>query len=48
MREWVGSCQRCGVNIYCENGFFNGVILPGHEYLCFDCEEKESEDQTEA
>lgn len=40
MREWIGTCQDCGTDIYCENGFFNGVLLPGHTYRCFDCEEK--------
>jgi len=40
MHEYIGTCKNCGVNIYCENGFFNGVLLPGHEYLCFECEDK--------
>jgi len=42
MKEWIGTCKKCGENIHCENGFFNGVVLPNHEYLCFDCEEMES------
>ena len=41
MREWIGTCKDCGENIYCENGFFNGVVLTNHAYLCFDCEEME-------
>lgn len=40
MKEWIGNCKSCGKDIYCENGFFNGVVLPAHEYLCFDCEEQ--------
>lgn len=44
MHELVGCCERCHRPIYCENGFFNGVVLPGHHYLCFDCEEKQSEE----
>lgn len=38
MRELIGQCKICGKEIYCENGFFNGVILAGHEYRCFECE----------
>lgn len=38
MREFIGTCQHCGENIYCEDGFFNGVLLPGHIYRCFECD----------
>lgn len=43
MREWIGTCHSCGTDIYCENGFFNGTVLPGHQYLCFECESEETE-----
>lgn len=46
MKEWIGKCKECGKDICCENGFFNGVLLPGHEYLCWDCDEKEQKDQS--
>ncbi|WP_266095249.1 hypothetical protein [Gracilibacillus oryzae] len=39
MREYIGDCQNCGKEIYCENGFFNGVSV-SDGYLCFDCEEE--------
>lgn len=45
MKEWIGNCRNCREKIYCENGFFNGVVLPGHEYLCFECENQESNHQ---
>lgn len=47
MNEWIGNCQECGIGIYCENGFFNGVLLPGHKYRCFDCDEKIAEEEDE-
>lgn len=43
MKEFVGACRECGKAIHCENGFFNGIVLPGHDYLCFDCAEKEED-----
>lgn len=42
MKEWIGICQICGKDIHCEDGFFNGIVLPGHEYRCFECDEKQS------
>lgn len=47
MKELIGQCKSCGKNIYCEDGFFNGVLLPGHQYLCMDCDEKEHEKKNE-
>lgn len=29
MRELIGECESCGKNVYCENGFFNGVFQWG-------------------
>ncbi|HET7580702.1 MAG TPA: hypothetical protein VFK33_15600 [Bacillales bacterium] len=43
MKEYIGECKNCGKTIYCENGFLNGVLLPGHEYLCWACDEKEEQ-----
>ncbi len=40
MRELIGQCQSCGKNVYCENGFFDGVQIDGR-LLCNDCAEKE-------
>ena len=45
MREFIGTCQICNKDIYCEDGFFNGVLLPGHEYRCFECDEKVTENE---
>ena len=44
MRELVGTCKSCGKNLYCMDGFFNGVYNDSQETLCFDCcEEQEKE-----
>lgn len=44
MRELIGTCHHCGIAIYCEDGFFNGVLLPGHKYRCFECDDELSEE----
>lgn len=46
MKEWVGSCQVCGKDIFCLDGFLNGVHTKDGVVLCFDCEETEERLQT--
>nr|WP_145165051.1 hypothetical protein [Paenibacillus terrae] len=41
MREWIGKCRDCGRDIYCENGFLNGVVLEDQSLKCFPCGEQE-------
>ncbi|MEN2467454.1 hypothetical protein [Ornithinibacillus sp. FSL M8-0202] len=36
MKELVGVCNRCGKEVYCENGFLDG-IHEGGELLCMLC-----------
>ncbi|WP_269430744.1 hypothetical protein [Domibacillus enclensis] len=36
MKELVGTCAVCGKDIYCMDGFLNGVKENG-ELLCFPC-----------
>ncbi|GAA0440573.1 hypothetical protein GCM10008983_17010 [Lentibacillus halophilus] len=36
MRELIGPCHICGENVYCENGFFDGVQEDG-QLLCHEC-----------
>ncbi|HET7629699.1 MAG TPA: hypothetical protein VFK44_15100 [Bacillales bacterium] len=45
MKEFIGTCKICNKAVYCENGFFNGILLPGHEYLCYDCDEKQQDNK---
>ncbi|MFS0672250.1 hypothetical protein [Ornithinibacillus sp. 179-J 7C1 HS] len=36
MKELVGKCNSCGKEVYCENGFLNGVH-EGGELFCMSC-----------
>ncbi|GAB3064272.1 hypothetical protein [Virgibacillus ainsalahensis] len=36
MRELIGTCDSCGKNIYCEDGFFDGEQISG-KLLCNEC-----------
>ncbi|UVI28940.1 hypothetical protein [Paenibacillus spongiae] len=37
MQELVGRCKQCGKDIYCNDGFINGVVQEDQTLLCFDC-----------
>ncbi|GIO25967.1 hypothetical protein J43TS3_05780 [Ornithinibacillus bavariensis] len=39
MKELVGKCAKCNKEIYCENGFLNGVHENG-KLTCFKCTEQ--------
>jgi hypothetical protein len=39
MKELVGPCKGCGKDIYCLEGFLNGVLTKEKEIFCFDCNE---------
>ncbi|WP_275695582.1 hypothetical protein [Fredinandcohnia quinoae] len=42
MKELVGTCSGCGKEIYCLEGFFNGVVSDDKKTIkCFDCAEEE-------
>ncbi|MEW9668045.1 DUF6306 domain-containing protein [Ammoniphilus sp. 3BR4] len=41
MKEQVGSCIRCKKDVYCTDGFFNGIILENGNILCFECKEND-------
>ena len=38
MKELIGPCTMCGKEIYCLDGFLNGVIQEDGTVVCFDCE----------
>ncbi|MFD2043901.1 hypothetical protein ACFSTA_05025 [Ornithinibacillus salinisoli] len=38
MRELIGTCESCGREVYCDNGFFDGVHDEG-TLLCHQCNE---------
>ena len=39
MRELVGYCKDCQKEIYCLDGFLNGVILDDKTIICYSCEQ---------
>ncbi|WP_269431507.1 hypothetical protein [Domibacillus indicus] len=39
MNEFVGSCVLCGKDVYCQDGFLNGVKEEGGLH-CFECAEQ--------
>jgi hypothetical protein len=41
MRELVGKCTKCEKDLFCLDGFFNGIILENKTILCFECNEEE-------
>ncbi|WP_442594423.1 hypothetical protein [Neobacillus sp. D3-1R] len=40
MKEYIGKCSNCQKDMYCLEGFFNGIVLENKEIICFDCHEK--------
>lgn len=45
MKEFVGTCKDCEKEIYCLDGFINGVVLEDKKgILCFDCAEENQDD----
>ncbi|WP_257008220.1 hypothetical protein [Bacillus sp. FJAT-45350] len=41
MIENVGTCFHCKKNIYCLDGFFNGMKQEDGNIICFDCYERD-------
>ena len=39
MKELVGNCQVCGYEVFCTDGFFNGVVEP-EGITCFSCRDR--------
>lgn len=38
MEEFIGGCIICKKEIYCINGFLNGIIHPDGTLRCFSCD----------
>lgn len=50
MRELIGNCTKCGKDVYCMDGFLDGLYI-GNQLLCFDCanfEEKREQEKEQA
>ncbi|WP_200961425.1 hypothetical protein [Paenibacillus sp. Soil522] len=43
MQELVGRCKECKKQIFCNDGFINGVVLEDKHLICFNCFDKEQE-----
>lgn len=45
VKELVNTCIKCGKELYCIDGFFNGVYSENQQAFCFDCiaDEKSAE-----
>lgn len=43
MREKVGTCTCCKKELYCLDGFLNGVITDNKELYCFECYQSSGE-----
>jgi hypothetical protein len=41
MKEYIGACIFCGKDIFCLDGFLNGVLTSDKKLLCFDCDKKD-------
>lgn len=39
-KEFVGKCEACNSNIYCNSGFIEGVVQKDKTLLCFECSNK--------
>lgn len=39
MQELVGKCAVCQKDVYCTDGFLNGIINDQKNLICFDCAE---------
>ncbi|RXT07042.1 DUF6306 domain-containing protein [Ammoniphilus sp. CFH 90114] len=41
MRDLIGTCIRCQKDIYCTDGFFNGITLESGNNLCLVCKDQD-------
>ncbi|WP_255822192.1 hypothetical protein [Halobacillus shinanisalinarum] len=40
MQEHVGNCSQCGKEVFCLDGFLNGVVSEDKSLYCFECADK--------
>jgi hypothetical protein len=45
MKELIGSCLSCSKEVFCLDGFFNGVHTDQNELYCFECYEGSKRDE---
>ncbi|SFQ81494.1 MULTISPECIES: hypothetical protein [unclassified Bacillus (in: firmicutes)] len=42
MKEFIGKCKTCGKELFCLEGFFNGVVNEDKTVSCFECMEQQN------
>ncbi|MEH7176622.1 hypothetical protein [Neobacillus vireti] len=48
MKELVGICSTCSKEIFCLDGFLNGVQSDERKLYCFDCYESSEEENPQS
>ncbi|WP_419956304.1 hypothetical protein ACN6MT_14330 [Neobacillus niacini] len=48
MKELIGHCTTCDKEIYCLDGFFNGVQSDDRKIYCFECYESNQKENPQA
>jgi hypothetical protein len=48
MKELIGRCSCCGKELFCLDGFFNGVYTDEKKIVCFDCENAMKEENPQS
>lgn len=41
VNELVGNCMQCKKEIYCMDGFLNGIVVEKGNILCFECQDQD-------
>ncbi|MFB3166195.1 hypothetical protein P5G62_003435 [Neobacillus sp. 179-C4.2 HS] len=48
MKELIGYCNSCAKEIYCLEGFFNGIKADDGKIYCFECYECNQKENPQA
>jgi hypothetical protein len=48
LKELVGRCSCCGKELFCFDGFFNGIYTKDKKIICFECETKLKENNPQS
>ena len=46
MQELVGYCISCNKQVFCQDGFINGVVMEDKRLMCFACSVNGTEDES--
>lgn len=45
MKELVGICAECYHDVYCKDGFFDGIVLEDGTIRCFACQKNDTQEE---